>query len=247
MSLLSIAQNVADETSLSRPGSVYNNSDTTARKLLRCIYRGGEYLVQQAQWPELLKQHSITLATGVAEYALPSDLDRVVFETEWNNDQGWPLLGPMTVQEYQERVHGMSSTAPSQHFIAIQDTIGTGTYTGDSAVFTIYPTPTASENGQVCYFRYVSNAWIISATGTIASTFSADTDTTLLRESLVELATLYYTLLREGLPFENVKRELDDRIKVYSTAKTGARRLRLSGHTSNWFVTVANLPDGGWG
>jgi hypothetical protein len=69
MSLLTIAQNVADFTGFERPTTVVGNSDPIARQLLVFINREGKQLMRSHNWPILLKEHTFSTSNGTQSYA----------------------------------------------------------------------------------------------------------------------------------------------------------------------------------
>lgn len=98
-------------------------------------------------WPELQREHTFTLATSTASYALPADFNRFQMETMWNRTQKWPLIGPLDAVEWQQYKSGLVATQPRQRYrIKYWAT----------AQFFIDGTPTATENGQTCVYEYIS-------------------------------------------------------------------------------------------
>ena len=81
MSLLTIAQTVADFTGFERPSTVSGNTDPVARQLLVFINREGKQLMRATNWPILSKEHTFNTASGTQNYALPTDFDRFVSGT----------------------------------------------------------------------------------------------------------------------------------------------------------------------
>jgi hypothetical protein len=84
MSLLTIAQNVADFTGFERPSTVVGNTDPIARQLFAFINREGKQLMRSNNWPVLLKEHTFNTVNGTQSYDLPTDYDRSVGSTMYN-------------------------------------------------------------------------------------------------------------------------------------------------------------------
>jgi hypothetical protein len=62
MSLLTIAQAVADFVGFERPTTVVGNTDPIARQLLVMVNREGIQLMRASNWPIITKEH--TFITG---------------------------------------------------------------------------------------------------------------------------------------------------------------------------------------
>ena len=100
MSLLTIAQAVADYTGFERPTSVVGNTDPIARQLLAFINRQGKQLMRANNWPILLKEHTFNTVNGTQSYALPTDFDRSLDGTVYNRTDTDQMTGPITPQQY---------------------------------------------------------------------------------------------------------------------------------------------------
>lgn len=106
-------------------------------------------LTARYPWSKLLKEHVITLQTGVERYSVPEDLRRWVHSTEWNRTQQWRVYGPLTPQQYQSRESGLINTTIRNEYQIVGDT-----HEG----IRILPAPTSS--GNVLVFMYQSKEGI---------------------------------------------------------------------------------------
>lgn len=236
MSLLTMIRNVCQEMGMTAPTAILTATDRQTLQMLRLVYRTGEELRARVDWPELLTEADITLATDTPQYAYPSDLDRVIYETEWKGTDTWPLIGPLSPQEYEARVRGISSVTEYDHFIAK----GSST-----AQFTIFPTPDAADDGKHIYFLYQSNKWTLNS-GTASATFQADAATSIIDEGLVELGVMWRYKAQNGMEYQEDKAQYYALIPIKATAKKSARRLSLRGTKLRRFITTANVPEGNW-
>ena len=116
MSLLTICQNAALEIGLPEPTSIVSSTGQTEKELLKFVLRVGEDVRLLYTWPQLRKSTTITLVDGQANYALPSDFDRHLYETHWDRTNQWPLIGPLTPQEWRARKEGITTTSPRNRF-----------------------------------------------------------------------------------------------------------------------------------
>jgi hypothetical protein len=122
-----------------------------------------EKLRDDFAWPELEREHTFTLATSIASYALPGDYDSRQNETLWNRTQARPLIGPMSAEEWQQYKSGLIGSLPGQRFRVKGSTL---------LQFFIDPTPSSTENGQTVAYEYLSTTacrpktWIASTSWT---------------------------------------------------------------------------------
>ena len=101
MSLLTICQDASDAVGFTRPASIINNSDQTARQLLALANAEGEQLSKSKNWSVLVEEHTFTLTTADQDYALPADFRWIVPNTTWDRDDNRIVLNPITGQEWQ--------------------------------------------------------------------------------------------------------------------------------------------------
>lgn len=237
MSLLTMVQNICQEVGLENPSTAYGNTATEVRQCLRFLYRTYQDLNLRGHWAELIKEHSITLATSTSAYPYPTDLDRVIYETEWNANDSWRMR-PVDPVQYETMVRGLSTVSDINYFIAKGTT---------SNRFTVYPTPSTGDNGKKVYFLYISTYWIQSSAGTDKAAFTADTDISLLPEELVELGAKWRYKAENQLEYAEDKRMYEIMIPTKLKSKSSARTLRIDGVAQRQFLTTANFPEGNYG
>jgi len=155
MTILAIAQTCANRLQLTSPTTFIGSTSNNMILLKAMIDMALSEIADDFPWPELIKEHTFTLATSTAAYALPGDFDRVQNETLWNRTQLWPLIGPLDSVEWQRYVSGLVTTIPRQRF-QIKGWASTQFY--------VHPTPTSSENGQTCVYNYCSTVTRIPKT-----------------------------------------------------------------------------------
>lgn len=151
MSILTVVQNVAREIGLNPPSAVVGSSDLTAKQLLRYCYRAAEEMMDGHHWAELEKEHSITLVASEASYALPTDFDRHVFNTQWDQSNKWTLIGPLTPKQWQEWKNGYVQDGPRNRF-RVKGL--------SEKQFFVDPTPDSGNAGDVLIFEYYSKQWL---------------------------------------------------------------------------------------
>jgi hypothetical protein len=145
VTLLSAVQNVANEASYTIDGGIIGSNDVTTKQLNAIANRVINEMLDAYPWPSLFKQHSFTLTSGQATYALPGDFSEYHYDTWWNSSDGWRIVGPMSPQEYAEYL-GFGITS------LVTDKFQIRGVTNNQ--ITIYPTPTAT--GDTIIFEYLA-------------------------------------------------------------------------------------------
>jgi hypothetical protein len=164
VSLVTMLADVAGELGLQPISSVIGSLDVSTRQLRALANRSIRDIRRRSTWPQLMKTHTITLVNGQAAYPFPADYDRQVFRTHWNQNRKWELLGPISEQEYQLRLNGIISTSPRQRY-SIRGWANNR--------FTISPTPSGSDGGQIIVFSYQSVNSIVPVSWTESAVFMA--------------------------------------------------------------------------
>lgn len=115
---------------------------------------------------------TVTLTFAQTFYAMPSDYDRLVNDTEWDKTQRWQILGPQSSQEWQFLKSGDIATGPRERFRIFGD------------FFNVWP-PLSSN--RFFGFEYVRNQWVkvASAADTSKSSFTVDTDTCIYADQVM--------------------------------------------------------------
>lgn len=149
-SILEIVQDLAARAYLTVGSDVVNTQDSTAKHLLALAHLEGAELVSKADFPELVRLHTITLIDGQEQYALPVDFDRAVMRTFWDNSNTW-RTSPVTPQTWRTLKTNLVNALVSkvQRFWSWDD----------NKIF-IYPVPTSDDAGNTLSFEYLSNTWI---------------------------------------------------------------------------------------
>jgi hypothetical protein len=164
VTLLSAVQNVAGEAGYTVDTRVLASTDITTTKLGKLAQRVLEEMAIASPWTNFYASGSITLADGVAAYALPDAFDYQIYDTFWNSSTRWRLLGPITEREYAEiQGYGLNAAIYKRYqFRGISD-----------KKLTLTPTPTSSEDGQTVVFEYIAARYVRPQTWAAATVFAA--------------------------------------------------------------------------
>jgi hypothetical protein len=164
MTLLSTIVQVCNVLKITQPLSVFNSSDANITQLLGLANAWAKEIVDDYNWAELQKEWLITLVDGQEAYPFPSDFSSPIEQTGWNRALGWPLLGPLTPQEWQ--IQKSALVAP---------TIRTEYRMKGSLAdqFYVDPTPDAGDAGNILVLEYQSSSAIKPMQWTTATTVTA--------------------------------------------------------------------------
>lgn len=237
MTLLTILQDVVDEIgATARPSIVVGSADQTVRQLLALSNREGRQLVKDANWTVLQRLHSFTTVVSQAEYDLPSDYARVVVDTEWDEDQKWPLHGPMSPQGWRVlKVSVLGGGQVGKRYRVYRSTTST------ARKFFVDPTPSTS--GETLSFFYISKDWCASAAGATQEAWAADDDELLFDEELFKLGVIVRYKRAKGFDFAS---ESDEYMQMHSQAKAQdrpARTIHMAQVRRSYLLGRENIPE----
>lgn len=176
---------------------------------------------------------TVTLTFSQTKYAWPDDFDRLIERTEWDKSQHWEMVGPETAQQWQWLKSGFIATGPRVRFRPL------GNY------FQIWPPLSTDDQLGV---EYVSKYWIYATGGTAVSKqrFTADTDTTIFPDRLMVAAIkkAYYASKGFAPQWDN---EYDMQLGLAKAHDASSQTLSMAPRLADQLITVANLPDSGYG
>tara|TARA_R100000655_G_scaffold97398_1_gene140317 strand:- start:10 stop:726 length:717 start_codon:yes stop_codon:yes gene_type:complete len=237
MSLLTIAQTVADYTGFERPSTVVGNTDPIARQLLVFINREGKQLMRATNWPILSKEHTFNTANGTQNYALPTDFDRFVSGTAYNRTDLNQLAGPITPQQYQADRFGTTTGGVVERFRLKPSS--------NALRFDLTPTPTATES---IGFEYISSHWNQTSGGTSQAAMAADTDVGILDEALIEMGVTWRFKQNHGLAYDEDFRQYQLELRQAISRSGGAPIITMDDARKYLVDPYSyNLPDSGYG
>lgn len=190
MSLISIAQEIADSVGLPAIQQVIGNNDNNVRQILAIIKRSGRTLSQMTNsegdgWSTLNKTHEFQTVNGQAEYDLPNDFKHLIVKTAWQKDKYWQLRGSLNSRQWARLVNRRSTVGYNVFRIArTTAAIGAASVGALNLVrkFVLEPPPGGGED---IVFDYVSKFWWVSNDGTtFKAEPTADTDESLFGDHI---------------------------------------------------------------
>lgn len=166
MTLATVVSNVANEAGYTVESTVITSTETTTKQIRTMAQRIIKEMSETYPWPVMYASGSITLVSGQATYALPAAFSYYHYNTFWNQNKRWRVLGPMTPQEYADIIgYGLTTT--------VYDRFQFRGITNNQ--FLISPTPGAS--GDVIIFEYIADRPIRPRTWTASTPYAANTYT----------------------------------------------------------------------
>lgn len=239
-SILTIVNNGLKSEGLPALSSgLYAGTEDAALILQQKANEANKELCREFEWPQLMKEGTITLATADNSYTLPSDFDSWVFNTLYNANDNWSLQGPMSPQEYMARQYDYVSYLNRQRFIPLG-------YTQKD--ITISPTPEAGDNGKQLKFLYISSNRVQDSLSAYKAEFTADTDTAVLDEDALRYRIMAHYFRSKGLAFQTLANQALERSNERIAAIRGAGPIYAgSRFRRQRFLSWMNIPDSGFG
>lgn len=240
MSLLTICQNVADEVGVDQPSTIIGNADENAIRLLAAAKREGKRLSRRHDWAILQIEHEFNTAASDDEYQFPADFDRMLGDTAWDRNNYWALRGPLSPAQWQIRKSALvASSLIRKRWRIRQDPL---TMPPIKAFF-VDPVPTAVET---LVFDYVSSSWVADATTNLPiSDWSADNDTALIDEELIELGVLWRFRKMLGLVYLDERDEYERAVERAAASDSGLGTINMAGDRPA--IAEVNVPEGDFG
>ena len=174
----------------------------------------------------------IDLTFGQMEYDLPSDYETITDRTHWDKTKHWEMLGPEDAQQWQWLKSGYISTGPRVRWRIY------GEY------FHIWPLMNTQE---YLGYEYRSKGWAESSTGTVKNSFTADTDTTFLDDTIMVLATKLKFFQIKNFDTTSLQQDYERYLSVAKANDKGSATLSFAPYPSKVLIGYANIPDTGYG
>ena len=174
----------------------------------------------------------IALTFGQMEYDLPSDYETITDRTQWDKTKHWEMLGPEDAQQWQWLKSGYISTGPRVRWRIY------GEY------FHIWPLMNTQE---YLGYEYRSKGWAESSTGTVKNSFTADTDTTFLDDTIMVLATKLKFFQIKNFDTTSLQQDYERYLSVAKANDKGSATLSFAPYPSKVLIGYANIPDTGYG
>ena len=173
-----------------------------------------------------------TYTLSKVKYAMPSDYDRQIDRTHWDKSKHWEMLGPESAQQWEWLISGYISTGPRIRYRIF------GGY------FQIWP---QVGEGEVLGFEYISNGWVTDNTGTVKTSFTADTDTCIFPDRLMVLGLKLKYFDAKGFDTTAFMRDYTGQKDIAKANDAGSATLSFAPRISTILIGWEQIPDSGYG
>jgi hypothetical protein len=203
----------------------------------------------QAPYAEILTIDSptqVTLNTPVAtstaavsmtfakqDYAMPTDFDRMISDTNWDRTNHWRNLGTKTSQEWQWLQGGIISVGPRERYRIYNNRLRI--FQALTSIYTFA-------------FEYVSNYWVMSSGATQGDkgAYSVDTDTAIFPDDLMLAGLKFYFLKAKKLDYAIELGEFTRALSYTKAQDVPVPAQSLAPIGMNPLVGPWSVQDGNW-
>ena len=203
----------------------------------------------QAPYAEILTVDSptqVTLNTPVAtstaavsmtfakqDYAMPTDFDRMISDTNWDRTNHWRNLGTKTSQEWQWLQGGIISVGPRERYRIYNNRLRI--FQALTSIYTFA-------------FEYVSNYWVMSSGATQGDkgAYSVDTDTAVFPDDLMLAGLKFYFLKAKKLDYAIELGEFTRALSYTKAQDVPVPAQSLAPIGMNPLVGPWSVQDGNW-
>jgi hypothetical protein len=173
-----------------------------------------------------------TVTFSKTKYPLPPDYETITDNTHWDRTKRWQMLGPVDAQQWQWLKSGYISTGPRVRWRILGDE------------FQIWPPYNTQE---YLGFEYRSKGFVRSATGDVKNSFTADTDTTVLDDSIVAILTKLKYFQIKSFDTTSLQQDYQRYLSIAKANDKGSATLSFAPQPSAVLIGWANIPDTGYG
>jgi len=173
---------------------------------------------------------SVTFSKTI--YDLPPDYETITDNTHWDKTKHWQMLGPVDAQQWQWLKSGYISTGPRVRWRILGNT------------FQIWPPYNTQE---YLGFEYRSRGWARSAANVVKNSFTVDTDTTVLDNTVMVLLTKLKYFQIKSFDTTALQQDYNRYLSVAKANDKGSATLSFAPAPSAVLIGWANIPDTGYG
>lgn len=229
MSLLTLVQSVCRRLTLPVPTAVASSADVNVQLLFELANEDGRELQKRCNWQVLTREYVFaTTDAAVQADALPSDFDRFIGNSQYDRSTRRQVLGPVTPQVWQAI---QAQPQLNRVFLAFRQRGGQ-----------VLVTPTPASGDSFAY-EYVSANWAQSQAGQGQSAYAADTDASLIDETLLGLGVRWRFKKEKGFDYGEDFASYERMVGIAMADDGGKGALDFTG-ASTWPVPLSNLPEG---
>jgi hypothetical protein len=231
MSLLTVANDVADIIGIERQVAIAAGTGGDARQLYRLCKLELSELSRRTSWQRLTKENVFTAVASASQpTAIPTDFLFVVNETLFNRTADHEVFGPVSPREW--ALLTSSNTGVTTEVFRMRGNL-----------LYLYPEPTA---GDIYAYEYVTSYLAIDAGGSAEkTTYANDGDVAKLDEELIKLGVVWRWKNLKGLDYAEDFRTYEMQV-ANSIARDGGKRTISMDAGRPPGVPAIGIPSGNW-
>lgn len=238
--LLAIVQNVAAQVAFPVPADPAGSTDPAVQQMVQSVNLAGIELLSMYDWQELVKPYTISIQSDTSgqkekSFSLPDDFYDWIDQTNWNETNRLPSLGPVSAQFWQQLL--VRATLPTLSFYW---------QVRDNKLYVLAPPDTAQD----MVFFYVSQGWVTDADAptTTKNRMVKNGDVALLDPVVLTSFTRVKWLEMKGLDSSAAMRDFQVAFENRKGAEKGAPVLSMARtYTFPYIQPLTNTPDTGLG
>ena len=165
-------------------------------------------------------------------YPLPPDYETITDNTHWDKTKHWQMLGPVDAQQWQWLKSGYISTGPRVRWRILGNE------------FQIWPPYNTQE---YLGFEYRSKGFVRDTVGNVLNSFQNDTDTTVLDDTIIVLATKLKYFQIKSFDTTALQQDYQRYLSIAKANDKGSATLSFAPQPSAVLIGWANIPDTGYG
>lgn len=173
-----------------------------------------------------------TVTFSKTKYDLPPDFETITDNTHWDKTKHWQMLGPEDAQQWQWLKSGYISTGPRIRWRIL------------GGQFQIWPPYNTQE---YLGFEYRSKGFVRSSTGAVKNSFTVDSDTTVLDDTVMVLGTKLKYFQIKNFDTTALQQDYFRYLNVAKANDKGSATLSFAPYPSKVLIGYANIPDTGYG
>lgn len=232
--LLEIAKTICSELGFPPPTTIVSSTDTNLLKLLALIQATCDDVLREYDWQVLNTRYSFTTTDGVESYPFPSDAEHFIGSTFYDQNNRWPMAGPLTGPEWEQLQVSQLASSPFVRYRIMNNLLH------------LYPVPDSTPCTFV--FEYLSNACFTSNTGVPQTTLQEDSDKIRIDARCVVYGAKVKWLASVNMDTTAALVDYARSLEYAKSTDTPARRLNIGGHNGGIpLLSTANIPDTGFG
>lgn len=234
MTLLSVCQDVADVTGLTRPPAIITGQDQLQRQMLGLAK---ETLCELGlmDWPILQVPYTFNTVAGQAQYDLPADFGREVGSTVYASARYAEVRGQLTAAAWAKQRNELPNLGRFKFRIF-----------GMPLKLSIYPVPDTVET---VVMEYASTYRVKQATGVYVTTYADDQDVSLMPEDLIKLGLKWRIRRAKGMDYseEFDAYELTRNQRLAQQLDMGSMPVAYRGVNDDGYPFGPYMPETGFG